>query len=131
MGQKEVMAHAGFVVILDVLAEIAFRVLDGAELVFEVHWRDDLGRQDVGAAAELAPAELVPQLAIFATVDVAPAGHRAERHALGLPEGLIVSAITAAAISASLPAHRDFEPENVPISLKFSNLDASPILLRH
>jgi hypothetical protein len=41
MGQKEVMAHAGFVVILDVLAEIAFRVLDGAELVFEVHWRDD------------------------------------------------------------------------------------------
>jgi hypothetical protein len=66
VGQEQIMAHTVFVVILDVLAEIAFRMLDGAELVFEVERGGDVRRQDVGAAAELAPIEFVPQLAVAA-----------------------------------------------------------------
>ena len=66
MGQEQIVAHAVFIVILDIFAEIAFRMLDRAELVFEVESRDDVGRQNVGAATELAPTELVPQLAIAA-----------------------------------------------------------------
>jgi hypothetical protein len=34
MGQEQIVAHAVFVVILDILAEIAFRMLDRAERVF-------------------------------------------------------------------------------------------------
>jgi hypothetical protein len=60
------MAHAVFGVILDIFAEIAFRMLDCAVLVFEMDRGDNVRRQDVGAAAELAPTELVPQLAIAA-----------------------------------------------------------------
>src|SRR5271166_6136052 len=66
MGQEEVVARTVSVVILEVLAEIALRMLDGAERVLQMERGDDVGRQDVGAAAELAPGQLVPQLAVAA-----------------------------------------------------------------
>src|SRR5271165_4109481 len=64
MGEEEVVAHAVPIVIFQVFAEVAFRVPDRTKLVFEVKRGNDVGREDVGAAAELAPGELVPQLAV-------------------------------------------------------------------
>ena len=66
VGQEEVVVAAVFVIFLQVLAEIAFGVLDRAVLVLEVQRREDVGREDVGAAAELAPGQLVPQFAVAA-----------------------------------------------------------------
>jgi hypothetical protein len=64
--QEQVVDFAISVIILEILAEIALRMLDGAELVLQVQRRNDVGRQNVGAAAELAPAQLVPLFAVAA-----------------------------------------------------------------
>ncbi len=73
MGEKQVVLQAIFVVVLQVLAEIAFGMFDCAEFVLQVQRRDDVRRQNVGAAAELPPGQLVPELAVAA---LAPEGRQ-------------------------------------------------------
>ena len=64
VGEEEVVVAAVLVVVDDVLAEVALRVLERAEDLGARHQVADVRRQDVGAAAELAPGQHVPELAV-------------------------------------------------------------------
>ena len=66
VGEEEVVVAAVLVVVDDVLAEVAVRVLERAEDLGARHHVADVRRQDVRAAAELAPGQHVPELAVDA-----------------------------------------------------------------
>src|SRR5947209_7298742 len=93
MGQEQVVEHAMLVIILKVLAKITTGMADRAELRLEVKPRDNIWRQNVGAAPELPPSELIPQ---FTVASLAPEigrrtrqqpGHAGTHAAVWLHEG--------------------------------------------
>src|SRR5215831_18570397 len=64
--QEEVIFQTMVIVIDHIRTKIAAGMLDSAEGLAQVVQGDDIGRQDVGAAPQLPPALLIPDLAVAA-----------------------------------------------------------------